>query len=81
MYACFQLQVLYFAFLGYCFVGVAIVADIFMGSIETITSKRREVKMEDGRVRHAKSQIAIHQLYAVVIELLVRVQSFGFESS
>jgi solute carrier family 8 (sodium/calcium exchanger) len=34
---------LYMAALLYCFMGVAIVADIFMGSIEKITSKTRKV--------------------------------------
>merc|ERR1719506_3593372 len=41
--------VIYFALLAYCFVGVAIIADIFMGAIEVITSSRREVTMPDGR--------------------------------
>ena len=34
---------LYMAGLLYCFMGVAIVADIFMGAIEKITSKTRKV--------------------------------------
>lgn len=34
---------LYFLGLLYCFLGVAIIADIFMGSIEKITSKTRKV--------------------------------------
>uniref|UniRef100_A0A0N7ZBH2 Calx-beta domain-containing protein n=1 Tax=Scylla olivacea TaxID=85551 RepID=A0A0N7ZBH2_SCYOL len=34
---------LYFMGLLYCFLGVAIIADIFMGSIEKITSKTRKV--------------------------------------
>lgn len=46
--------ILYFVFLIYCFVGVAIIADIFMGAIEVITSSRREVEMEDGRTFHVR---------------------------
>ncbi|XP_076058924.1 sodium/calcium exchanger 2-like isoform X3 [Oratosquilla oratoria] len=34
---------LYFIGLLYCFMGVAIIADIFMGSIEKITSKKKKV--------------------------------------
>lgn len=34
---------LYFIGLLYCFLGVAIIADIFMGSIEKITSKTKKV--------------------------------------
>ena len=37
------LQTLYFLGLVYCFLGVAIIADVFMGSIEKITSKTRKV--------------------------------------
>jgi len=36
--------VLYFIFLLYLFLGIAIIADIFMSSIETITSKRRKIR-------------------------------------
>jgi len=36
---------LYMAGLLYCFMGVAIVADIFMGAIEKITSKTRKVSV------------------------------------
>lgn len=46
--------VIYFALLAYCFVGVAIIADIFMGAIEVITSSRREVTMPDGRTFHVR---------------------------
>lgn len=35
---------LYLMGLLYCFLGVAIIADIFMGSIEKITSKTRKVR-------------------------------------
>ena len=35
---------LYFIFLLYLFLGIAIIADIFMSSIETITSKTRKIK-------------------------------------
>lgn len=35
---------LYFIFLLYLFLGIAIIADIFMSSIETITSKQRQIK-------------------------------------
>lgn len=34
---------LYLFGLLYCFLGIAIVADVFMGAIETITSKTRKV--------------------------------------
>ncbi|CAF0734744.1 unnamed protein product [Adineta steineri] len=39
--------VLYFIFLLYLFLGIAIIADIFMSSIETITSKRRKIRYPD----------------------------------
>ena len=35
--------VLYFIFLLYLFLGIAIIADIFMSAIETITSRRRRI--------------------------------------
>ncbi|KAF4698277.1 Sodium/calcium exchanger 2, partial [Perkinsus olseni] len=37
--------VLYFIGLFWCFVGVAIISDIFMGSIEKITSKKTRVRL------------------------------------
>ncbi|CAF3442017.1 unnamed protein product [Rotaria socialis] len=48
--ACMSIQlraVLYFIFLLYLFLGIAIVADIFMSSIETITSRRRKIRYPD----------------------------------
>jgi hypothetical protein len=45
--ACMSIElraVLYFIFLLYLFLGIAIIADIFMSSIETITSKRRKIR-------------------------------------
>lgn len=39
--------VLYFIFLLYLFVGIAIIADIFMSAIEMITSRRRKVRYPD----------------------------------
>jgi solute carrier family 8 (sodium/calcium exchanger) len=36
--------VLYFIFLLYLFLGIAIIADIFMSSIETITSKKKKIR-------------------------------------
>jgi len=36
----------YFACLIYLFIGVSIVSDRFMGAIETITSKEKEVKVK-----------------------------------
>jgi solute carrier family 8 (sodium/calcium exchanger) len=36
--------VLYFIFLLYLFLGIAIIADIFMSSIETITSRKRKIR-------------------------------------
>lgn len=35
--------ILYIVALGWCFMGVAIVSDVFMGAIETITAKRKRV--------------------------------------
>jgi len=43
--------VLYGAGMIYFFVGVAIVADLFMAAIERITSRRKKVYQEDGRWR------------------------------
>ncbi|CAF5124110.1 unnamed protein product [Rotaria magnacalcarata] len=48
--ACMSIQlraVLYFIFLLYLFLGIAIVADIFMSSIETITSRKRKIRYPD----------------------------------
>jgi solute carrier family 8 (sodium/calcium exchanger) len=48
--ACMSIQlraVLYFIFLLYLFLGIAIIADIFMSSIETITSKTRKIRYPD----------------------------------
>ena len=39
--------VLYFIFLLYLFLGIAIIADIFMSSIETITSRKRKIRYPD----------------------------------
>jgi solute carrier family 8 (sodium/calcium exchanger) len=36
--------VLYFIFLLYLFLGIAIITDILMASIETITSRRRKIR-------------------------------------
>jgi solute carrier family 8 (sodium/calcium exchanger) len=43
--------VLYITGLFWCFMGVAIVADVFMGAIETITSKKVRKQDEHGRMR------------------------------
>ncbi|CAF2384962.1 unnamed protein product [Rotaria sp. Silwood2] len=48
--ACMSIRVravLYFIFLLYLFLGIAIIADIFMSSIETITSRRRKIRYPD----------------------------------
>ncbi|CAF0835261.1 unnamed protein product [Rotaria sordida] len=48
--ACMSIKlraVLYFIFLLYLFLGIAIIADIFMSSIETITSRRRKIRYPD----------------------------------
>ncbi len=45
--ACMSIElraVLYFIFLLYLFLGIAIIADIFMSSIETITSRKRKIR-------------------------------------
>ena len=47
---CMSIQlraVLYFIFLLYLFLGIAIIADIFMSSIETITSRKRKIRYPD----------------------------------
>jgi solute carrier family 8 (sodium/calcium exchanger) len=41
-------------FLGWTFLGVAIIADMFMAAIEEITSQKRTVTMKDGRKRTGK---------------------------
>ncbi len=48
--ACMSIElraVLYFIFLLYLFLGIAIIADIFMSSIETITSRTRKIRYPD----------------------------------
>ncbi|CAF4648192.1 unnamed protein product [Rotaria magnacalcarata] len=39
--------VLYFIFLLYLFLGIAIIADIFMSAIETITSRKQKIRYPD----------------------------------
>jgi len=43
--------ILYCLGLVWCFLGVAIVSDVFMGAIEKITSRRKRVVLKDGTVR------------------------------
>lgn len=38
--------ILYLLGLGWCFMGVAIIADVFMGAIEAVTSKKKRVKVK-----------------------------------
>ncbi|CAF2065948.1 unnamed protein product [Rotaria magnacalcarata] len=48
--ACMSIQlraVLYFIFLLYLFLGIAIIADIFMSAIETITSRKQKIRYPD----------------------------------
>ncbi|CAF3298522.1 unnamed protein product [Rotaria socialis] len=48
--ACMSIQlraVLYFVFLLYLFLGIAIIADIFMSAIETITSRKQKIRYPD----------------------------------
>eukprot|EP00927_Polykrikos_kofoidii_P003541 TRINITY_DN11417_c0_g1_i1.p1 TRINITY_DN11417_c0_g1~~TRINITY_DN11417_c0_g1_i1.p1 ORF type:complete len:1139 (+),score=181.25 TRINITY_DN11417_c0_g1_i1:127-3543(+) len=40
--------------LVYCFIGVSIVADTFMGAIEAVTNQRRQVVLKNGRVHTAR---------------------------
>jgi len=40
---------IYFAALLWCFLGVSIVADIFMAAIEAVTSKKKDKKLSNGR--------------------------------
>jgi solute carrier family 8 (sodium/calcium exchanger) len=48
--------ILYLLFLLWCFIGVAIISDIFMGAIETITSKKRRVMDKaTGRMKTVKA--------------------------
>lgn len=46
--------VLYGIAMVYCFLGVSIIADIFMDSITVITSRRKRVRIADDRVRTEK---------------------------
>ena len=41
------LGVVYLIFLGYLFLGISIIADIFMEAIEIITSKTKDLQVED----------------------------------
>jgi len=41
--------IFYSVFLVYCFLGVSIVADTFMGAIEAVTSRRRQIRLKNGR--------------------------------
>lgn len=41
---------IYLFFLVWCFIGVSIIADIFVGSIEAIASVRKKVKLKSGRI-------------------------------
>merc|ERR1719197_2422469 len=34
----------------YCFLGVSIVADTFMGAIEAVTSRRRQIRAKNARI-------------------------------
>jgi len=45
---------MYFVALLWCFLGVSIVADIFMSAIEAVTSKMRPKNLPGGRVIHVK---------------------------
>ena len=46
--------VLYLAGLLWAFSGIGIVTDVFMEAIEVITSKGKEVKLDDGRTVHVR---------------------------
>jgi len=50
--------VLYFIFLLYLFLGLAIISDIFMSSIETITSKKRKIRYPDPM--HKDKHVIVH---------------------
>jgi len=41
---------IYLVMLCWCFIGVSIVADIFMGAIEAVTSRRKMIQLSMGRV-------------------------------
>lgn len=41
---------LYFMVLSWCFIGVAIIADIFMAAIEAVTSQRKDWRLRNGQV-------------------------------
>jgi len=50
--------VMYFVLASYCFLGIAIFADVFMVAIETITSQEVETEVRvSGRVRTVRSQL------------------------
>jgi len=42
--------ILYAVGMAYCFIGVSIIADIFMGAIEAITSRRKQVQLPTGKI-------------------------------
>ncbi|KAF4518915.1 hypothetical protein B566_EDAN006753 [Ephemera danica] len=73
--------VLYFFGLLYCFLGIAIVADIFMGAIETITSKTRKVFLaspsatEEPEVIEVFAVTTIFSLFAYIWLLVIVVLS------
>lgn len=48
--------VLYIVFMFYLFIGIAIISDIFMGSIEVITSKKRIVTRYDPITKEARTK-------------------------
>lgn len=50
---------LYGAFLAWCFLGVAIISDIFMSAIEVITSKKRKIVMKDSMGRKHEIDVLV----------------------
>jgi len=48
--------VLYIVFMFYLFIGIAIISDIFMGSIEVITSKKRTITRYDPITKEARTK-------------------------
>lgn len=57
---------LYIFGLLYCFLGIAIVADIFMGAIEIITSQTRKVYLASSNQGQESEVVEVSQIYMVL---------------
>ena len=61
--------VLYFIFLRYLFLGIAIIADIFMSAIETITSKTRKIRYPEPGEKDKYIVVEVRRWNATVANL------------